>query len=319
MDYINLWKSSASLMNLRRRAKIISKIRSYFSRLGVLEVETPTLSHYSVTDIHFVPFETQLKILKKKMWLIPSPEYHMKRLLAQNIGSIYQISRSFRNNELGGPHHNPEFTMLEWYQTNCNMFDFMKKIEKLLIHVVDFKEIRYMTYRSAFIYYLGIDPLLVKKDQLLHVIKDVGLYDLTSKYDSISTLLELLFTLKIESQFNKNDITFIYHYPSDQAALASINNKDSRVADRFEIFLQGIELGNGFYELTSRVEQEERFKLNNVQRKINNKCEVKIDQFFLSEGLPPCSGIAIGLDRLIMLCLRLKNINEVIAFPIDRC
>ncbi|AAO27230.1 putative lysyl-tRNA synthetase [Buchnera aphidicola str. Bp (Baizongia pistaciae)] len=317
-----LWKSSALLKNLHRRAKIIFEIRNYFFNLGILEVETPILSNYSVTDVNFIPFKTKLQITKKRMWLVPSPEYHMKRLLVQNIGAIYQISRSFRNNEFGGPYHNPEFTMLEWYSPYCNMFDFMKKVEKFLVFCLKVVQVKYISYQRAFIKYLNIDPLLAKKRELLDLINKFKFNHLISDCDSISTLLEILFTLKIEPNLNNKKLIFVYHYPADQAILAAINDNDSRVSDRFEVFFKGVELGNGFYELTDQAEHIRRFKLNNIQRRHKGICSVEVDQFFLkslSRGLPPCSGIAIGLDRLIMLSLNLKTINEVIAFPIERC
>lgn len=324
MKVRNYWKSSASIKNLKKRAEIITNIRNLFSNLNVLEVETPILSYYSVTDVHFEPFVTTLKNNRnKKMWLVPSPEYHMKRLLAlKKINSIYQISRSFRNRELGGPYHNPEFTILEWYKIDCDMHDFMKHVKLLLLKIIDCKNVVYMSYQQAFIKYLTIDPLVIKKKELIILFKDFKIYNLISETDTKSNLLEMLFSLKIETCLNKHDLTFIYHYPVDQAALAAVNKIDSRIADRFEVFFKGLELGNGFYELTNMLEQKKRFQLNNNIRKNLNKPQVKLDKFFLkalSQGLPACSGIAIGLDRLIMSILNLKDIKEVIAFPIDRC
>ncbi|WAI18660.1 MAG: elongation factor P--(R)-beta-lysine ligase [Buchnera aphidicola (Acyrthosiphon caraganae)] len=314
-----------SIKNLIKRSKIISNIRLFFSQKNILEVETPILSRSTVTDVNLVSFETNYFSLnhidKLKLWLITSPEYHMKRLLASKSGPIYQICHSFRNNELG-QYHNPEFTMLEWYQPFYSMKEFIKEIDEFLKIILRCNKSDKISYQDLFIEFFNIDPLSTNLLELHQLSKKLKLEHLTHLENNLSKFIQLLFTLKIEPNLAKEKPLFVYHFPAEQASLAAINSKDPRISERFEIFFKGVEIGNGFYELTDANEQKKRFIKDNKERCSINLPERKIDSFFLdalSYGLPPCSGVAIGLDRLIMLILNKKNINEVISFPIDRC
>ncbi|QCI25760.1 elongation factor P--(R)-beta-lysine ligase [Buchnera aphidicola (Sitobion avenae)] len=319
------WKPSASIKNLIKRSKIISNIRLFFSKKNILEVETPILSQSTVTDVNLVSFDTKYISLnnvdKLKLWLITSPEYHMKRLLASESGPIYQICRSFRNKELGR-YHNPEFTMIEWYQPFYSMKEFIKEIDEFLQVILKCDRSDKISYQDLFIEFFKIDPLCTNLSELHKISKKLNLDHLTGFETNINKFIQILFTLNIEPNIGKEKPLFVYYFPSEQASLAAINLKDSRVSERFEIFYKGIELGNGFYELTDPNEQKKRFIKDNAERFSMNLPVQKIDNLFLnalSYGLPPCSGVAMGLDRLIMLILNKKNINDVIAFPLDRC
>ncbi|WP_284443192.1 elongation factor P--(R)-beta-lysine ligase [Buchnera aphidicola] len=321
-----VWKPSASIKSLIKRSKIISDIRLFFSQKNILEVETPILSRSTVTDIHLSSFETNYFSLnnvndKLKLWLTTSPEYHMKRLLASESGPIYQICHSFRNEE-SGRYHNPEFTILEWYQPFYSMQKFIEEIDKFLQHILNYNQSDKISYQNLFIDFFKIDPLSTNLLELHQISKKLKLDYLTRFENDLNKFIQLLFTLKIEPNIGKDRPIFVYHFPAKQASLAAINSQDSRISDRFEIFFKGVELGNGFYELTDASEQKKRFIKDNKERFSMNLPTQKIDDCFLDalyHGLPPCSGVAIGLDRLIMLVLNKKNIQEVISFPLDRC
>ncbi|QCI21285.1 elongation factor P--(R)-beta-lysine ligase [Buchnera aphidicola (Hyperomyzus lactucae)] len=319
------WKPSASIKNLIKRSNIISNIRLFFLERNILEVETPMLSRSTVTDVNLTPFQTNFfswnTCDKLQLWLITSPEYHMKRLLAAESGPIYQICHSFRNEE-SGQYHNPEFTMLEWYQPFYSMEKLIGEIDSFFQIILKCKRSEKISYRDVFIKFLKIDPLCTNASELYKISKKLKLDHLTDCENDLNKLIQLLFTLTIEPYLGQEVPLFVYHFPIKQASLAAINAKDSRISERFEIFFKGIELGNGFYELTDVNEQKNRFIRDNKERVDMNLPIRKIDDFFLnalSYGLPPCSGVAIGLDRLIMLILNKKSIDEVMSFPLDRC
>ncbi|UPT14373.1 elongation factor P--(R)-beta-lysine ligase [Buchnera aphidicola] len=323
----NNWKPSASIKDLIKRAEIINNIRLFFLEKKILEVETPLLSQSTVTDINLTPFETNYffsedNTNKLKLWLITSPEYHMKRLLAAKSGPIYQICRSFRNKE-HGKHHNPEFTMLEWYQISYSMKEFIDQIDLFFQKILKSKQSKKISYQEVFIKYLNIDPFSTNVAELYKISKKFNLQHLTCSEKNLHILIEILFTLVVEPLLGQeNQPIFIYHFPIEQASLAAKNHKDNRFAERFEIFFKGMEIGNGFYELTNYLENKKRLINDNKSRKKMNLPIRKIDDNFLNaikHGLPVCSGVAIGIDRLIMIALKKKSIDEVISFSFDRC
>ncbi|CAL4324315.1 elongation factor P--(R)-beta-lysine ligase [Buchnera aphidicola] len=327
------WKPTSKVKDLVKRSKIFFKIRKFFYKKNFIELDTPLLSQFQVNEYYLDQFKTKFFLndnkkknsFNKNYWLNTSPEYHMKRFLSydKKNNSIYQICKSFRNNECGTL-HNPEFTILEWYRPNYNIYDLMKEINEFLIIVFKFPQSVRYSYKKIFQKYLDIDPLTCKKKYLknkiielkhCHLIKD----NFLNKND----LLEILFMIGIEPYLGKKFPIFIYNYPSDQALMSKINKKNKKVCERFELFFKGIELGNGFYELSNYVEQKERFLKNNIKRKKNNIKERKIDNFFLcslkTKNFPKCSGVALGLDRLIMLFLKKTNIKNVLSFSIENC
>lgn len=321
------WKPTSSIEDLIKRSKIITNIRLFFSEKNIMEVETPMLSQSTTTDINLIPFKTNYfisnsnnNVRKIKLWLITSPEYHMKRLLAAGSGSIYQICRSFRNQEYGR-YHNPEFTMLEWYEISCSMKKFIKKIDSFFQKVLNFKKSDKISYQKIFIKFLKIDPLSTNLSELRQCCKKFKLENLIYLENDLNKLIEILFTLKIQPFLGKEKPLFVYHFPVEQALLAAKNIEDNRISERFEIFFKGIELGNGFYELTDYNEQKKRFMKENKEILSMNLPKRKIDDYFLNAinyGLPNCSGIAIGLDRLIMIALNKKSLDQVISFSFDR-
>lgn len=324
MSDMAIWQPSASIPNLLKRASIMAEIRRFFADRGILEVDTPCLSQASVTDVHLVPFETRFvgpgHSQGVDLYLMTSPEYHMKRLLAANCGPIYQLCRSFRNEEMGR-HHNPEFTMLEWYRPHYDMYRLMNEVDDLLQQILETDAAETLSYQQAFQRYLDIDPLTADKTQLREVAAKLDLSNIAETEEDRDTLLQLLFALGVEPQVGKDRPTFIYHFPASQASLAQISTEDHRVAERFEVYYQGIELANGFHELTDAREQAQRFEQDNRKRTARGLVQQPIDHNLLAAleaGLPDCSGVALGVDRLIMLALGAESIADVIAFTVDR-
>ena len=323
------WLPSASIPQLQKRAKITQMIRQFFIERSLLEVETPTLSQSGVTDIHLYCFKTNfigadLSLANQTtkgltLYLQTSPEFHMKRLLAAGSGSLFQICKAFRNEE-SGRFHNPEFTILEWYQLNYDHHKLMDEMDQLLQLILKTKSARRCTYQEAFLEILNVDPLTASLEELKKAGKKLELGSVLDDETDKDTVLQLLFCMKIEPTIANNTPCFVYNFPASQAALARISKDDSRVAERFEVYYKGIELANGFHELSDPKEQLQRFILDNETRKIKGLEEMPIDTNFIEslEKLPNCSGVALGIDRLIMLATEQKHIDNVLSFTIRR-
>ncbi|WMQ74509.1 MAG: Elongation factor P--(R)-beta-lysine ligase [Sodalis sp.] len=318
------WQPSAPITNLLKRAAIVSQIRRFFSDRGLLEVETPAMSQATVTDIHLVPFQTRFVgpgvAGGMPLYLMTSPEYHMKRLLAAGSGPIFQLCRSFRNEE-AGRYHNPEFTMLEWYRPHCDMYHLMNEVDDLLQQILDCDSTEMLSYQQAFTRHVGIDPLSADNEQLHEAVVKWDLGEATSADDDRDTLLQLLFAMVVEPNVGRDKPAFVYNFPASQAALAEISTEDHRVADRFEVYFKGIELANGFRELTDAHEQRQRFERDNRKRVAMSLAKQPIDENLLAalaQGMPECSGVALGVDRLLMLALKAERLSDVIAFSVER-
>lgn len=318
------WQPSASIANLLKRAAIIAEIRRFFADRGVLEVETPAMSQATVTDIHLVPFETRFvgpgAAQGMTLYLMTSPEYHMKRLLASGSGPIFQMCRSFRNEE-AGRHHNPEFTMLEWYRPRYDMYRLMNEVDDLLQQVLDCEAAETLSYQQAFSRHLDVDPLSADKAQLREAAAKLDLSNIADVEEDRDTLLQLLFTVGVEPHIGRDKPAFVYHFPASQASLAEISTEDHRVAERFEVYYKGIELANGFRELTDSNEQRQRFEQDNRKRAALGLPQQPIDNNLLDalqHGMPECSGVALGVDRLIMIALGAESLSDVLTFPVYR-
>jgi lysyl-tRNA synthetase class 2 len=323
MNEIANWQPTAPIAHLLKRAEILAEIRRFFADRGVLEVETPAMSQATVTDVHLVPFQTRFvgpgAADGLPLYLMTSPEYHMKRLLAAGSGSIYQMGKAFRNEE-AGRHHNPEFTMLEWYRPHYDMYRLMNEVDDLLQQILDCDSAESLSYQQAFIRYLDIDPLTASHEKLREVAAKLDLSNIADREEDRDTLLQLLFTMGVEVHIGITKPTFIYHFPASQASLAEISQEDHRVAERFEVYFKGMELANGFRELTDSQEQRLRFEQDNRKRQAMGLPVQPIDEHLLdalAHGIPECAGVALGVDRLIMLALGAERISEVIAFPVS--
>lgn len=315
------WQPSASIAHLKKRAAILKSIRDFFAARDVLEVETPLLCHTSVTDpfIESIPASVNLPNGTQSFYLQTSPEYAMKRLLAAGSGSIYQLCKAFRQDE-AGRYHNPEFTMLEWYRVNHDHHQLMNEMDDLLKLILNTASAERMSYQHLFLKTLHIDPLSATVAQLADCAKQNNV-NLADTLDTKDDWLQLLMSHCIEPSLGQMAPTFVYDFPASQAALARINPDDSRVASRFEVYYKGIELANGFHELQNANEQRQRFENNLTSRKQLGLTALPIDENFLAaleHGLPDCAGVALGIDRLIMLALGAEHIHDVISFDIVR-
>ncbi|MCQ9053141.1 elongation factor P--(R)-beta-lysine ligase [Vibrio diabolicus] len=315
------WQPTASIDQLRQRATLIASIRQFFADRQVMEVDTPAMSHATVTDIHLHTFQTEFVgpgyADGSKLFFMTSPEFHMKRLLAAGSGCIYQINKAFRNEE-NGRYHNPEFTMLEWYRVGFDHHKLMDEMDDLLQLVLKCGAAQRMTYQQAFIDVLGVCPLEGSMTELKTAASKLGLSDIAEPEEDRDTLLQLLFSVGVEHKIGQDVPAFVYDFPASQAALAKINPQDHRVAERFEVYFKGIELANGFHELDNPKEQLARFEQDNAKRLDMGLKPQPIDYHLISAleaGLPDCAGVALGIDRLIMLALGCDHIDQVTAFP----
>ncbi|WP_075988067.1 elongation factor P--(R)-beta-lysine ligase [Vibrio fluvialis] len=318
------WMPTASIEQLKQRAALLRSIRQFFAERDVLEVDTPAMSHATVTDVHLHTFQTEFVgpgyADGRKLHLMTSPEFHMKRLLAAGSGSIYQMGKAFRNEE-NGRYHNPEFTMLEWYRIGFDHHDLMDEMDALLQMTLQTGPAERMTYQQAFLDVLGVCPLEGSMTELKQAAAKLGLSDIAEPEQDRDTLLQLLFSMGIEAKIGQHVPAFVYDFPASQAALAKINLNDARVADRFEVYFKGIELANGFHELDNPREQLARFEADNAKRIEMGLTPQPIDYHLiaaLEARLPECAGVALGIDRLIMLALGEDHIDKVTAFPFPR-
>lgn len=318
------WQPGATVEVLQARAKLLADIRAFFSGRNVMEVETPLLASASVTDPHLVNFSTEMLMpgaeKGQQLFLQTSPEYAMKRLLCAGSGSIYQICKAFRNEEQGRL-HNPEFTMLEWYRVGFDHWQLMQEMQELLAPLLGTAEFKQHSYQLVFQELLDFDPLEGSDAALAQLCMAHGFDNFATPEIPRDTQLQLLFSHLIEPRISQDSPCFIYNFPASQAALARISNDDNRVAERFELYYKGVELANGFHELQSAEEQLQRFTQDNDLRKEMGLPQAQPDLKFiaaLQQGLPDCSGVALGLDRLLMLVLGCSDIDQVLSFSISR-
>lgn len=317
------WQPTADLAQLKQRAVLVATIRQFFTDRDVMEVDTPAMSQATVTDVHLHAFKTEFVgpgyADGQTLYLMTSPEFHMKRLLAAGSGAIYQICKSFRNEE-SGRYHNPEFTMLEWYRPGFDHHQLMAEMDQLLQQVLGCGVAEKMTYQQAFIDVLNVCPLEGSMAELKAVAATLGLADIADPEQDRDTLLQLLFSIGVEAKIGQIVPVFVYDFPASQAALAQINPQDCRVAERFEVYFKGIELANGFHELANGNEQLLRFEEDNHKRLQMGLQSQPIDMHLieaLRAGFPDCAGVALGIDRVIMLALERDHIDQVTAFPIE--
>jgi lysyl-tRNA synthetase class 2 len=318
------WQPSATIPALKLRAIILQKIRQFFAVRGVLEVDTPALSYSTVTDEHLHSFTTQFQSPfasnTQTLYLQTSPEFAMKRLLCAGSGAIYQICKSFRNEE-AGRFHNPEFTMLEWYRPEFDHHQLMAEMDELIQLVLNCEAAEKLTYLEAFEQHLGCDPIKSSLVEIKSLAAAQGYKELAENEENKDTLLMLLFSQKVEPKIGQVRPCFVYDFPASQAALAKISSTNPKVAERFELYFKGIELANGFHELDDANEQLARFEADNNKRQQQGLSEMPIDQNLidaLKRGLPQCAGVAMGIDRLVMLALQCSSIEQVIAFEHNR-
>ena len=317
------WQPAASLRTLRARAELLGQIREFFAVRGVMEVDTPALSAAATVDpnIESLPVESRSH---EQLWLHTSPEFAMKRLLAAGSGPIYQLSHVFRDDEHGRL-HNPEFTLLEWYRPACDLRALMDEVETLMrVLVPGGKLLRSerISYQTAVQRIARVDPFWATEEELRMAVTAAGVRlpegDHTGNRDF---WLDLLMGAVVGPQLGQDGICFLHDYPASQAALARVRAGNPPVAERFELYWRGVELANGFHELADATEQKRRFAADQQRRTEQGKRVPPADDRLidaLRAGLPDCSGVAVGVDRLLMLILQLGSVSEAMPFPVDR-
>jgi lysyl-tRNA synthetase class 2 len=316
------WRPTASKDALLLRAKILAKIRSFFADRDVLEVDTPLLASAPATDLHLHALRTHFTGPGadggRELYLQTSPEFAMKRLLAAGSGPIFQICKAFRDGEAGS-RHNPEFTILEWYRPGWDHHRLMDEMDQLLADTLGCRTGERLTYAEAFERYADLDVFESSDTTLLQVAGELGVAEVDGL--SRNDLLDLVLTHTIEPRLGHCQPTFIHDYPASQASLARVRGGDPSLAERFEVFSEGVELANGYHELTDPVEQRKRFESDLQARRNRGLPEVPVDKRLLAaleHGLPDCAGVALGFDRLVMLASGIRDISDVISFPIHR-
>ena len=314
------WQPAAGPGLLRARAELLGRVRRFFASRDILEVETPLLCRRGITDPTIEPLVVERGAsLSAERYLQTSPEYAMKRLLASYGQPIFQLARAFRDGE-AGTRHNPEFTMLEWYRPGFDHHALMTEVAELVRDCLGERALHSYSYRQLFMEMLALDPFTATAAQLEATARKH--MDPGGMEGDRDLWLDVLMSHLLEPQLADRGMCFVYDFPASQAALARIADSDGvMVGQRFELYVDGMELANGYFELTDADEQRQRFERDNARRRAAGRPERPLDEYLLAalkHGLPECSGVALGIDRLLMLATGVTDIREVLAFDWDR-
>lgn len=318
-----LWQPSAKPGALQRRARLLDLTREFFRERGVMEVETPLAVSRTVSDVQIESLRLDSDPLR---YLHTSPEYAMKRLLAAGSGDIFQVCKVFRAGERSAL-HNPEFTMVEWYRLGLDLAGIMAETAALAARLVGDgwqragADVEYIDYRTAFLRELQVDPLSVSHTALAAMCAGCGLAAQSIEGAGRDQLLDFLVATQIGPKLGQDGLTCLHHYPASQAALAELDSEDPRTALRFELYGAGVELANGYVELASAEEQARRFTSDQQVRRARDLPDIAPDERLLGAlraGMPPCAGVALGFDRVLMLAAGAARIDEVLAFSWER-
>lgn len=326
---VSVWRPSATLSTLQARARMLDRLRGFFAGRGILEVETPAIVAWPVSEPQLANISCQLAIRPgRPCFLRTSPEYHLKRLLAAGSGDVYEICKVFRDAECG-PRHLPEFTMIEWYRRGLSLEQIIAETCELISAVAgtvgcSVPSPHTMEYAQMFLDCVGIDPLEATTAAIAQRTQDllgdrVGASLIARLGGDREACLDLLMAECIEPMLRTAGLVVIQRYPAAQASLARLDPRDPRRAERFEVFFGGLELANGYRELTDPAEQRRRLGADNAIRRRRGVPEVSGDPLYLAAldaGLPDCCGVALGFDRLVMAALGLSDIREAVSFPV---
>ncbi|SFI34179.1 EF-P lysine aminoacylase EpmA [Planctomicrobium piriforme] len=323
---------SATLLRLRQRAFLLAEVRAFFVERGHFEVQTPILSADCCVDAWIDPFAVPMGDSGTR-YLQTSPEFALKRLLCAGADKVFEVARVFRQDEVG-PRHNPEFTMIEWYERGTDHHVQMDAVEQLVkrlhstavaqgwITSSSLPSFSRLSYEQAFQQSVGLSPFTASLQELAAAaLRTTHVLPAGIEHDR-DGLLNLLLAEQVEPFLQKLGGVFVYDYPASQAALAKIRGGDAPVAERFELYLNRIEICNGYHELTEPAELQQRMQQQNAKRLAAGKPAIPVESRLLQamtmHPLPDCAGVALGFDRLAMWCLGLTSIQEIIAFPFDR-
>ncbi len=335
------WRPTASRRMLELRAALLARTRAFFAARGVLEVDTPIVVNAPVTDVHIHSARVMLEEAgpaqtgHRPYFLHTSPEYAMKRLLAAGAGDIYQVCHVVRALERGRL-HNAEFTLVEWYRVGVTLDALMSEVEALVRELLDAsgaaRASARVSYREAFLQALALDPFTAPLAELAAHARRAGFDGAATDRDE---LLELLMGTVVGPRLGEGEpteeasarpgrpvgLTFVHGYPASQAALARLDPQDPRAAQRFELYCDGIELANGFHELTCAPEQRRRFEQDIEERRRLGLAAAAVDERLLAAlaaGMPDCCGVALGFDRTLMLAAGAERIDDILPFPVER-
>ena len=326
---MNSWQPSAQIETLELRARSLKSVRQFFAERQVLEVETPLLCTSAVTDPHITSIRCKINSLSDRtLYLRTSPEFHMKRLLAAGMPDIYQIGKAFRDDEIG-TRHQPEFTLIEWYRRGFELSEMIDETCALIMDIslscrASLTEVERIPYRELLLAKTGCDPLDEDTDRFLQSARS-ALGDLLEPNflmtlgQNRSSWLDLMISQLVAPGLGRSGLSVVFDFPAEQAQLARLSPKDSRIAERFEVFHQGVELANGYRELSDPVQQSLRFDSDRKRRRELDLPDVDPDKALLQalqHGLPDCSGVAVGLDRILMLCSSHEHIAETVSFSL---
>jgi len=313
MNPTETWRPTAARTALKARAQLLASIRSYFAQRDVMEVETPLISSAGNTDPEINSIRTD-----NGHYLRTSPEFALKRLLASGSGDIFELGRVFRAGE-SGRHHNPEFTMLEWYRTGFSYHRLMDEVAELVRQCgagkFDSWPLEKLSYQQLFLRHIDLDPYTTNIPGLAAAAKTHGIDDIELNHKQ---WLDLLISHVIQPALPEEALTFVYDFPTDQAALANIRQDTPPVAERFELYLGRTELANGYQELTDAAEQTRRFDAENTHRSSRGLQTCPVDKHLiaaLEHGLPGCAGVALGVDRLLLQICDADSLQDVLSFP----
>ncbi|MBF0310035.1 MAG: EF-P lysine aminoacylase GenX [Magnetococcales bacterium] len=308
------WRPGPSIEALRRRAEWMRQVRSFFEERGLLEVETPLLVAALAPEIHIDPVSCASPFPgdARPWYLLPSPEVHMKRLLAAGSGAVFQISRCFRRGEWG-QHHNPEFTMLEWYRPGWDLEALMEEVCDLIRLFSPQERFLFWSFREAFQEFADLDPFEASPEEMRARLPEGVPSDLDRE-----ALWDLLLNARVEPALHALDApVLLTAFPASRAGMSRILPGEPPLAQRFELYWRGLELANGYQELTDASQQAQRLQEANLWRGNNALPPLPVDGDFLQAlqaGMPECAGVAVGLDRLFMALERVETIGEIMAF-----
>lgn len=320
------WRPSASIKTLKKRSQWLKDLRAFFYARQVMEVDTPILSQAATPDRHLRSLQTQVQLPgstdSHTYYLHTSPEYPMKRLLCAGSGDIFYLGKVFRDGDLS-PRHQPEFTLLEWYRLGFDLQQIMQETTEVIQTVIGQLPIQFLSYQQAFAQYAGLPHIhTATADVCKKCLADFGVAEVVGVDAEDKPLWEqLILTEIIEPKLGRGKITCLFDYPARDAALAEISPQDSMVALRFEVFVNGMELANGYQELQDGNIAQQRFQQSLQQRQADGVESVPVDQRLIAglteANLPFCSGVALGVERLFSLALETNQIAEVMPFSIE--
>jgi lysyl-tRNA synthetase class 2 len=322
MDEQEKWYPRVPLSVLKKRAEVFATIRHFFAKRNVLEVDTPILMPAGVTDPQLTNlithFHGSIDSRSSPLFLQTSPEYAMKRLLAAGSGCIYQLGKVFRDGDLGRYHH-PEFTLLEWYRLGFTYHQLMDELQALIEEIINGQQWQRITYQDLFEQHLEINPHRATTEQLQKLARLT--IECEANLPDKEAWLDLLMTHALEPILRQMDCVFVVDYPASQAALAQtyVNQQGDTVAKRFELYINGVEVANGYQELTNANELYSRFLHDQQKRAEQNAPPAHIDETFLAAmraGLPDCAGVAVGIDRLLMAAIKATHIQDILPFSL---